>query len=66
MKGSYTEYVHLGTTEIVREGQRVMPLQLIGYTGLSGIMDIGHLHYNQLVVVAGRAISIPTEFYERA
>jgi murein DD-endopeptidase MepM/ murein hydrolase activator NlpD len=45
--GTYAEYAHLGKDRIsVREGQYVGQGDVIGYTGLSGIMSEPHLHVN--------------------
>lgn len=61
--GTYAEYLHLGKDRmVVKEGQEVQKGDVIGYTGLSGCMDIPHLHFNLFKIVEGRAVSIPVEW----
>ena len=61
--GTYSEYVHLGKNKVVvKENQNVKKGDLIGYTGLSGCMDLPHLHFNLAIIENGKAFSIPVEF----
>jgi murein DD-endopeptidase MepM/ murein hydrolase activator NlpD len=61
--GTFAEYVHLGKDKIVvKVGQRVKVGDILGYTGLSGCMDLPHLHFNLFTVKNGRGISIPFKF----
>ncbi len=61
--GTYSEYVHLGKDKVVvTEGQDVKKGDLVGYTGMSGCMDLPHLHFNLAIVENGKAFSIPVEF----
>lgn len=61
--GTYAEYLHLGKNRVlVKEEQRVEAGDMLGYTGLSGVMDKPHLHFNVFKIVDGMAVSIPIEF----
>ena len=59
--GTLTEYIHLGPEIPVNEGQEV-ERQLIGCTGLSGVMDIPHLHFNAFELIKGNPQSISVRF----
>jgi murein DD-endopeptidase MepM/ murein hydrolase activator NlpD len=64
--GTYAEYVHLkhkGVT--VQQGQVVQAGEIIGYSGLSGCMDVSHLHFNVFKIEDGKGISIPFEFLKK-
>lgn len=61
--GTYAEYLHLGKEKVVvKKGQNIAQGQLLGYTGLSGCMDLPHLHFNLFRVENGKGISIPVAF----
>jgi len=61
--GIYAEYLHLGKDKVaVKEGKQVKKGDLLGYTGLSGCMDVPHLHFNLFRVEDGKGISIPVEW----
>lgn len=61
--GTYAEYLHFGKDRVVvRIGKRVRAGELLGYSGLSGCMDLPHLHFNVFVIEDGKARSIPIEF----
>lgn len=64
--GTYTEYLHLAQgSSPVKVGDRVTRGQIIATTGLSGVMDIPHLHFNRFQVEEDdsgrRSVSIPFE-----
>ena len=64
--GTYAEYIHLGKDKVlVKEGQAINKDDLIGYTGLSGLMDKPHLHFNVFTVQNNKAKSIPIKFEEQ-
>ncbi|MBI4018318.1 MAG: M23 family metallopeptidase [Candidatus Aenigmarchaeota archaeon] len=44
--GTFAEYVHLDTRQIVRPGQKIRRRQRIGYIGMSGLTTEPHLHFN--------------------
>lgn len=61
--GSYAEYLHLGKDKvIVRVGDKVNQGDVLGYTGLSGVMDVPHLHFNLFKIEEGEGYSIPVEW----
>jgi len=65
--GTLAEYLHLGNNSVsVKEGQYVNQGDLLGYTGMTGIMDAPHIHFNAFKMVDGNAISIPVAFAEPA
>ena len=56
---TYAEYLHLGKNRvIVEEGQKVKTGDILGYTGLSGVMDKPHLHFNVFKIDNGKSVSI--------
>jgi len=60
---SYAEYVHFGKNEVmVESGQNVKEGELLGYTGLSGVMDVPHLHFNVFKIVNHKPVSIRVNF----
>lgn len=64
--GSCAEYVHLRKDGVVvKENQTVKAGDLLGYTGLSGLMSEPHLHFNVFVIENEKARSIPVVFEER-
>ena len=61
--GTYAEYLHLGKDRvIVEKGQKVKAGDLLGYTGLSGVMDKPHLHFNVFKIENWKSVSIPVEW----
>jgi len=57
---TYAEYLHLGKGKIaVKKGQRVKVGDLLGYSGLSGCMDLPHLHFNVFKIKNNKGVSIP-------
>ena len=61
--GTYAEYLHLGKDKIeVREGQKVKMGDLLGYIGLSGVMDKPHLHFNVFKIKSGKGVSTQIKF----
>ncbi|MDP7116100.1 MAG: M23 family metallopeptidase [Candidatus Woesearchaeota archaeon] len=63
--GTIAEYIHLGKDKVdVKEGQEVEQGDLLGYSGLSGVMSEPHLHFNVFKIKDGKAESIPVEFEE--
>ena len=63
--GTYAEYVHLKYRGIIVEvGQKVEKGDIIGYSGLSGCMDLPHLHFNVFKIENGKGVSIPFELSE--
>jgi murein DD-endopeptidase MepM/ murein hydrolase activator NlpD len=62
--GTYAEYLHLDRKVAVKEGQEVKQGDVIGYVGLTGILDAPHLHMNAFKIENGKAISIPFEIEE--
>ena len=65
--GTYAEYLHLGKGQIsVKEEQEIRVGDLLGYTGLSGVMDKPHLHFNVFKIENGKGASIPIEFEEKS
>ena len=61
--GSYAEYIHLGKDKLsVNVGDRVNKGDVLGYTGLSGVMDVPHLHFNLFKIEEGKGYSIPVEW----
>ncbi len=61
--GTYAEYLHLGKDKIkVKKGDKVKTGDLLGYAGLSGCMDMPHLHLNVFKIKNGKAISISVKF----
>jgi len=60
--GTYAEYLHLGKEKVTVEiGQEVKAGDLLGYSGLSGCMDLPHLHFNIFKIENKKGISIPFE-----
>ena len=62
--GTLAEYVHLDRNVPVEEGQDVKQGDVIGYIGLTGILDAPHLHMNVFKIEEGKAVSIPFEIEE--
>jgi len=61
--GTFAEYLHLGKNGVVvKECQEVNQGDLLGYTGMSGVMDRPHLHFNVFRIDGRKAISIPVDF----
>lgn len=60
--GTYSEYLHLDTNVKVKEGEEIKAGYLLGYTGLSGILDRPHLHFNVFETSTGKPVSIPVWF----
>lgn len=63
--GSYAEYVHLKHKGVIVEvGQKVEIGDILGYSGLSGSMDLPHLHFNVFKIANEKGVSIPFELSE--
>jgi len=58
----YSEYLHLDQNIPVSTGQIVKKGDIIGYVGLSGILDIAHLHFNAFKIENNISLSIPIMF----
>lgn len=64
LDGTLAEYMHFGFDKVtVRAGDSVQAGQLLGHTGMSGCMNLPHLHFNVFKIVDGKNVSIP--FYIR-
>lgn len=60
---TFSEYVHLAKNGVIVEiGQEVKTGDVIAYTGLSGCMDLPHLHFNVFKREDGKGISITFDF----
>ncbi len=63
--GTYAEYLHLGKDKVVVSvGQDIKVGDVLGYTGLSGCMDVPHLHFNVFKIVEGKGVSMSVEFVD--
>ena len=61
--GIYCQYVHLKKDKIfVKVGDKINKKQPIGLVGLSGFLDVEHLHFNALVPSKSGLKSIPVNF----
>lgn len=61
--GTFAEYLHLGKNKVmVEKDQNVKAGELLGYTGLSGCMDLPHLHFHVFKIEDGKGISLPIEW----
>ena len=68
--GTYTEYLHLAQrSSTVAKGDKITKGQVIATTGLSGFIEIPHLHFNRFRIIEDdsgrRAESIPFKMVYR-